>query len=31
MNEDLDYNPATGLPMCGGLDAGGNPYGASDD
>lgn len=31
LNEDLDYNPATGLPMCGGLDAGGNPYGVSDD
>lgn len=22
-----DYNPATGLPMIGGIDAGGNPYG----
>lgn len=31
LNDDFDYNPATGLPMCGGLDAGGNPYGASDD
>ena len=24
-----EYNPATGLPMIGGVDVGGNPYGYS--
>lgn len=26
----FDINPATGLPMSGGVDAGGNPYGVNN-
>lgn len=26
-DESTEINPATGLPMLGGIDAGGNPYG----
>ncbi|WP_310440966.1 hypothetical protein [Sulfurimonas sp.] len=29
--DSIDYNPATGLPMFGGVDAAGNPFGCSDD
>ena len=25
-----ETNPATGLPMCGGVDLAGNPYGSND-
>ena len=31
LHDSLDINPATGLPMCGGLDMGGNLYGSGDD
>lgn len=28
-SRESDLNPATGLPMCGGIDTAGNPYGCS--
>lgn len=28
---NCDINPATGLPMIGGVDAAGNPYGLNDN